>query len=1042
MRRLTNIIVLAAGCALSFAAPAYHGQTLAENTERELRYSPQDGDFVIHNGKESFNRPLYGDNTAFRVDAGDRPQFSFYMPRHGGVLRFGIKTAKGAKWLLDADSVTSRYRAGSMVYEIEDELLGAGRLTLEVLALYEGLGLVCRVSLAGADSCELLTAYGGIGGRRGSRNGDIGCESEPVSEFFKLKPEYCKDNVITPAPDGFTVESRFANFKGTLSAQAAVARADSTCWDSAEALLSSQDISAELPVALARCKLSAEKCVYFALEKYDEKPAECKPAALFDASEERRGQIANQIVVTTPDEYINAAAKALCAAADAIWDKNDKSVMHGAVAWRSKYLGWRGPYANDTLGNHDRARQHLSYWASKQNTKPVPEALLPADPTSNLSRNEPSLHSNGDMANRHYDMNLVYIDALLRHIMWTGDFDFAREMWPVIERHFAWERRLFRREFGEDRLPLYEAYAAIWASDDMQYSGGGVAYSTAYNYYHNKLAAQLAEKIGKDGTPYAKEAELIKRGLNKYLWLESAGTLGEYKDLLGRQAVHESAGLWSFYHSVDSEALTSAQALQMSRRIDANIAKIPVYGGAIEKGEFFTLPTSNWMPYTWSTNNVVMAESAHTSLAYWQAGRPQTAIRLFKGCILDSMFMGKCPGNLGMTTYFDQARGESQRDFGDAVGTVSRALVEGLFGIRPNRIKGEIVIEPGLPADWPYATLGHPDINFGYRRSKTADTYVFRQKAEPLIPLRLIVRDGIKVTVNGESASCKRLENGRLEVACAVERDCTITIERGENAMIIGEQAKHAIAAAEPIGYKLPETANGAGRPVKLAGSFNDKLTQIFKNEYTSPRSPYCSLAIPKQGIGSWCNYKKEFEVDDSGLMRAGAVTLPSGVRFELPSGENDNNALFVSQWDNYPASASVPISGRAKHLYLLMAGSTNQMQSQFDNGSVSVRYKDGSKDTLVLRNPETWWPIDQDYFIDDFGFRFNGSLPPRVNLKTGEVRILEKESFRGTGGEINGGAATVLYLPLDSEKELESMEIEALANEVVIGLLAATLAD
>ena len=33
-----------------------------------------DGDgLLIENGQELFNRPLYGSNTAFRVDAGDRP---------------------------------------------------------------------------------------------------------------------------------------------------------------------------------------------------------------------------------------------------------------------------------------------------------------------------------------------------------------------------------------------------------------------------------------------------------------------------------------------------------------------------------------------------------------------------------------------------------------------------------------------------------------------------------------------------------------------------------------------------------------------------------------------------------------------------------------------------------------------------------------------------------------------------------------------------------------------------------------------------------
>ena len=58
------------------------------------------------------------------------------------------------------------------------------------------------------------------------------------------------------------------------------------------------------------------------------------------------------------------------------------------------------------------------------------------------------------------------------------------------------ERRLFRREFGPEKLPLDEAYAAIWASDDLNYNGGGTAHASAYNYFANNLAARVARMLG------------------------------------------------------------------------------------------------------------------------------------------------------------------------------------------------------------------------------------------------------------------------------------------------------------------------------------------------------------------------------------------------------------------------------------------------------------------------------------------------------------------------------------------------------------------
>src|SRR5258708_8705779 len=91
--------------------------------ERPLRYQPVGTDFVIENGPEFFNRSLYCHNSAFRVDAGDKPEFSLYLPGRGGNLRFAIKTRAGAKWLHEFETITARYRPGSMVYEMRDRLL-------------------------------------------------------------------------------------------------------------------------------------------------------------------------------------------------------------------------------------------------------------------------------------------------------------------------------------------------------------------------------------------------------------------------------------------------------------------------------------------------------------------------------------------------------------------------------------------------------------------------------------------------------------------------------------------------------------------------------------------------------------------------------------------------------------------------------------------------------------------------------------------------------------------------------------------------------
>src|SRR5208283_2017923 len=79
---------------------------------------------------------------------------------------------------------------------------------------------------------------------------------------------------------------------------------------------------------------------------------------------------------------------------------------------------------------------------------------------------------------------------------------------------------------------------------------------------------------------------------------------------------------------------------------------------------------------------------------------------------------------------------------------------------------------------------------------------------------------------------------------------------------------------------------------VNLAPFFNDKVTQIFRNEYRTPRSPFASLATPDHGIGGWCEPNASFDVDDSGLrvlaaQNGGKIILPDGIPLATP-GKND----------------------------------------------------------------------------------------------------------------------------------------------------------
>jgi len=1054
---------------------------LESNIDRPVRYRPDGEDFVIENGMERFNRPLYGGNTAFRVDGGDRPEFVLYLPGRGGNLRLGLRTATGAKWLQDANRVLTRYRPGALLYEIQDPLLGRqGVLTLEVLAYPQTEGLVVKVEGRQLpQGLELVWAYGGVNGQRGNRDGDIGTERVPISEWFQLQPEFCQDNRIELDSEGFVLNAKAASIRGLVPTGARQQVLDASAWDSPPSLPATADRSPVIrPLVLGSVSCTEGTPLLLSLQRISADPGEAdlanyrevgapqdKPRAQAPIQEYRHEEVParfaeaevhfqtlrHRVSVETPDSHLNAAVGALAVAADAVWDEREQALMHGSIAWRTKLLGWRGPYALDTLGWTERARRHFEYWSARQNLSPIPGQMPSADEASNLSRSEAGLHSNGDLSNSHYDMNLVFIDALFRHLGWTGDLAFARTLWPVIERHLAWEKRLFRREFTSasgEKLPLYEAYAAIWASDDLQYGGGGTAHASAYNYWHNHQAARLASLIGVDPAPYAREAELIARGLRSLLWQEDSGMFAESKDLLGLQLVHPDAALWSFYHVMDAELVTPAEAARMAAYVRRKLPRIPVRGPGVPPG-LATLATSDWMPYTWSLNNVCMNENAHAALGLWQAGESEEAYRVLKGSLLASMFMGISPGNVGTMNAYDVYRRESQRDFADGSGTLSRAIVEGLFGLRPDLLSGELTLAPGLPADWSFATLRHPKFDLDYRQTANTETWELHSRLPREVPLRLRVpAKGASATATINGVECQLLPDAstahvQLRAPAAMDYRITLVWQGAAPSAPLPERQA---PEQTPLRHWQP-AAEAQYAPLDLSLHFNDRVTEIFrKDKYRSPRSPYISLSLPSQGLGYWAGHVNAMAgIDDSGLRAAaaankGRVALPNGVSFATPGPGTTRNVLFVSQWDNYPRTATVPLAGRARCLHLLLAGSTNAMQSHLDNGEILVSYTDGSSTRLALRNPETWWPIEQDYFIDDYQFRLACPLPTRVDLKTGKVRVLSADSFKGQGRSIEGGAATVLQLPLDPSRHLRSLTVSALANEVVIGLMAATL--
>ena len=1032
---------------------------------RMLQYLPDGNDFVCVNGNNRYTRALYGSHTAWRVETSDRPIFATYVKNDSRNISFCLRFPNGNVFHLEETSwCEARYTPGRRSYILKDTAWGKKAfLKMSVLASPTEEKALWKISGKGLpDGCIVEVLNAPIRLKKLSRSGDIGAD-----------PPRCFD----PSEDGKILQT-------------------------------------------LKCSLSVKLPLYISV--YNNELEEVKDSSVFAEYENARRALAGRIRINTPDPYFNTLGGDLSVAADGIWD--GEVWQHGAVGWRMPLCGWRAAYTGDALGWHDRARIHFNAYAASQVTK-VPNTIFhPAqDSTLALARAEKKwgtpMYSNGYICRNphrndqmhHYDMNLCYIDELLWHFNWTGDLQYARLMWPVITSHLAWEKR----NFDPDDDGLYDAYACIWASDALYYNSGAVTHSSAYNYRANRMAALIADKIGENSEPYKKEADKILKAINNRLWLKDKGHWAEYQDFMGHKRLHEDAAVWTVYHAIDSYVADPFQAYLATRYVDKDIPHIPVVtskdllkdysdsswrqrmeiaNAAINAGSYATISTTDWLPYSWSINNVAFAEVMHTALSYFQAGRSETGFKLLKSSVLDGMYMGESPGNFGQLSFYDAARGECYRDFGDPIGVASRVLIQGLYGVLPDALNGRLVMKPGFPKEWKYASLSTPDIDFDFKieSKKSHAVKSFYTVTHHLMAVHDLeiqfpaYRSRIaNLTVNGKKVLWKLVENSVKYPHVSVSfhalpgKEYRVCVEwAGEHLINPHDNDNYPVYSVKQIGpvkfvamkqgdmkwwapldilssevkdsvsltnnsVDLGNVETDKCEPVVIDNSLNAKVTDIFRNKYLSPRSPYTTLQIPEQGIGEWCHPLETANIDDSGLRAAvhnNILQTNVGIPFRTPA--EGLNIAFTSLWNNYPDSVVIPLKGKASCAYLLMAGSTNHMQSHIENAVVRAYYKDGSYDLLPLVNPDNWAPIEQFFFEDGKAFNRHTSSIYRLRLKTGDVsnHFGEELSYKGVSRIVDGGAATLLRMPLNNNKELSHIVLETLSNEVVIGIMGITL--
>jgi hypothetical protein len=440
-------------------------------------------------------------------------------------------------------------------------------------------------------------------------------------------------------------------------------------------------------------------------------------------------------------------------------------------------------------------------------------------------------------------------------------------------------------------------------------------------------------------------------------------------------------------------------------------------------------------------------------------------------------FYGPVPGDLGHTA--------GGTDFSDCASTFCRTVVEGLFGYRPDYPNGVVTIAPQLPSDWDRASIKTPDFSLAAKGSQ----YRIELTRPAAMDLRLPVRAKkvTAVTVNGQPVEWILLPAyGRSEIHVRVPATKAATVETVsveplpqfaampleitagdklkppvqdakllEYATIPSTAGYHLIDALVQIGEacqwrlfkvkindpkadaalaarvfeKAPADARWAC--LDLSRQYNGDIRAIFQRPYLSPRPETCSLRLAVDGYSTWqmmLGATHKAPAVDLALAAAlvdGASRLrtPQGVPFAWPGG--GRNIAFTSMWDNWPRQIAVPVNRKAEGIWLLVCGYTNPMQGRIANAELRMKYADGAVENLELVPPFNFWSMCP-FGRADYDYPRDGFCLPKVPPATVQLG--------------DNCRAILLNRRLRPDAALESVTLETLSQEVIIGLMGASL--
>jgi hypothetical protein len=1047
-----------------------------ETNGEGLVYCPEGDAITLRGGSEWRNRPLYCDSRQTVIWVGEMPAVDGPM----GEFRAAFRRGGLELPLHEFGERFARYRPGRMEWELSDPRLPglAARMSATTLAAGSGFALRLAVegalpgdevlatlrspwTLDGSDPASACAQGAGFAFRRGPRTGEGPKRAERSA------------GRVVPEPAAWEAVPATAGDRGGLRARLR--------------------LTAGRPFFIAWASDEEDAGVIRPMDDRDV----AEPPDLFLGALARAESLGKQVEANTPDPWLDAAVGASAAAVRGLFV--EPCFVHGGSLWRIRQPGWRMMGGATAYGWHDLVQRAVSYWGSRQVKEERGLKFVPS-PNGCQQALESRFCGKGfiDYLGEyytvpHYEFQTLFFDEAVRDWRATGDEAAARTLLPMLELHL--ERCM--ECFDPDGDGLYESYNNTWPSDSVWFDGGGSPEESAYVYYGRMAAAEMRRALGdaEAAEAHFAEAAKIREAVDRLLWMPGRGRFAARLEQGGERELRPDAWVYAQHVPLESGLTDAARSWQAMRYTKWEMERLLFpFGGEMRY-------STNFVPGMWSVRELYHGDNFAMALGHFLGGMNDEGWDIFRGTMLETMYhdpkakagYSREDGSFGRPNIRSPgglSHPNCGIDFNDITTMFARALVEGLFGWRPDYPKCLVTIAPSFPWDWDRASIATPDFSLSYRRANDAENYRAKLRRPARMRFNIPVRAErvLYALVDGKAArfsispwleyamlSLDLEEGGSAEIVIAVEGrrerpsetrlarevgdafDCplpAVEILDPQGVLVDGRigpktAGHHLLLALRggdlpyylPLDLEVLDSRAEARRAEKnlamapsgadwehldLASVLNCDVRDIFRQDYASPRPETASMRLGRDGWSAWTFAHWGIGTPEIGLEAprpGGSFVTAQGAAFRLPEGKL--NIAFASRWDNWPSIIDFRVGRSAEAIWLLVCGSTNPMQLGFPNAAFRFRYEDGVEESLELVPPRNFWSLcgfgrtDYDYRRD--GWVLPPSPPPQVSLG---------ENCR----------AMVYGWRLRAGVRLESFRLEALAHDIVIGLMAASL--